>query len=154
MHYSLQSSVSSEKPTIDVILERLQVLPFADRVLVFGSTGKGKPNPVDVDACVDFGALTRKQYLEADPGGKQLDVLLQIAREFYGSFDPFLRFAGGDLLVRDDDARKWVRARNAAELISAIDEDGLTLPQVMATRKALVAMIVERESPSLALRVR
>lgn len=100
--------MSSETWLPDII-ERLAANPLADRLLFFGSATDPARVPNDLDVFVD-----------ADPRSDRagLQVLLQLARDFYGYLDPFFAY-NGLLYVRSDEATHWVRARHERAIATA-----------------------------------
>lgn len=107
-------------PTLLKIIQRLRTLPFAEQIRVFGSTARAGAAPNDLDIFVDL------RSTKADPD--QFRVLLSLARAHYGWIDPFLRTDSG-LLVRNDHATGWTRAKNASAIEEAMDRDGKPIPQ-------------------------
>ncbi|MEJ6002560.1 hypothetical protein [Paucibacter soli] len=139
---STSSSPATEShPVINGILESLAQLSLPGKLMVFGSVARAGSKPSDVDAVVDLRPLTRKQYLATDPDGAQLRPLLYLAENRYGWFDPFLRFANDDLLVRSDDARKWVKAQNAAAIMANMDRDCIPLSDAIELRRPPAAAV-------------
>ena len=130
---------NNESSPIDKVLEALSRLPCAGQVMVFGSVARGSAKPGDVDAVVDLRPLSRKEYLAQDPGGRELQPLLNIAHNLYGWFDPFLRFANDDLLVRSDDCCKWVRSESKAAMLASIDAEARPLLEALTLRQLSTA---------------
>lgn len=119
---------------INKLLKHLVTLEFASDIKVFGSVATGKAEPTDLDIFVDFSTMTRRQYLLSDPGGARLQPLLNLAWNYYGSFDPFLRFANDDLLVRSDDASKWIKSKNAGAICANMDAQKRSLQEIYNER--------------------
>jgi len=112
-------SSSDHRNRLAAALEDVRRLPYADRIVVFGSMGRGDPLPGDVDLIV-----------EVDGSVPPYD-LLAIARRHYGLIDPFVRMGPrGRLLVRDDDAVEWKRARNVRSIMLGMRTDGRPLADV------------------------
>jgi len=89
------------------------------RILVFGSAAAGKPVPGDIDAYVDFSdSKAQTQHPGYVPGA---DLLLGVARQFYGLFDPFVR-VGKILYTRNENCNGWVYAKKVREIRKAGEE--------------------------------
>ncbi|MFK4705665.1 hypothetical protein ABIC83_002504 [Roseateles asaccharophilus] len=122
-------------PRIIEILSALNKLELPGPITVFGSAAQEDAYPGDVDIIVDLRATTRRAYLANDPGGARLEPLLRIAANRPGWFDPFVRFAGDDLLARSPDSRRWVKAQNAQEILAGADTCGRKLSDVLSARR-------------------
>lgn len=113
---------------IDTILHELERCPGTDALRIFGSVARGDADPKDLDVVLSIperrGAFKAHEHALAN-------TLLRFARQHYGWLDPFLRLDDA-LLVRDDRATGWIRAKNAAALLRAMDQDGVRLADVMA----------------------
>lgn len=93
-----------------------RLAPMQGRIKVFGSSASGKDCPGDIDAYIDFSDSTDSyQHPSVIPGA---NLLLAVARQFYGTFDPFVR-VGKILYARSDDANGWVTARQVREIRKA-----------------------------------
>jgi hypothetical protein len=115
---SKAAAESPLSPAIRTVIEELNALPFADRVRVFGSAAKPGATPKDLDVFIDLRG--------SGDNPEQFDALLRVARFNYGWLDPFLCTDDG-LLVRNDRATGWVRAKNATALVKAMERDGVPL---------------------------
>lgn len=98
---------------LSLVASELLDLPYADKIMVFGSYASDKEEPADIDVFLDL-----RGHGQIDPG--TYNGLLRIAVRHYGWLDPFLRTDAG-LLVRSDEARHWVRASNAAAIGKNMD---------------------------------
>lgn len=86
------------------------------RVLVFGSADAGKAVPGDVDAYFDFS--DSKDSLQHPSVIKGASLLLGVAAQFYGCFDPFVR-VGSILYARNENCNGWVYAKQVRALRKA-----------------------------------
>jgi predicted nucleotidyltransferase len=110
---------------LNEVLQQLRRLPYADRILVFGSVAAGKARPFDIDIAL----IEPRTRFER---GEQLDsygALLRLARRYYGDLDPFLAFPNL-LICRNAEATAWVRATHARGLRRAIQTEGRPLAQI------------------------
>ena len=94
--------------------ERLEGM--SGRILVFGSAEAGKAVPGDVDAYFDFSDC-KSDFLHPDsvPGTR---LLLGVAAQFYGCFDPFVR-VGKILYARNDSCSGWAYAKQVRAIRAA-----------------------------------
>jgi predicted nucleotidyltransferase len=101
-----------ERPTWQTVIQELKALPYADKIIVFGSVAKGTTNEhSDVDC-----------FITVPPKG-----IMDIAKRYYGALDPFCMSKEGKLAVRNDYATGWIHAKKARELLRAIKRDGVPL---------------------------
>lgn len=107
------------------VIQALQALPFSDKLWVFGSRARGDYHEhSDVDAYYDARPLTWAEWCDS-PESK---ALLDIARQHYGGFDPFVLIASSkpglsQLLVRNDRATGWTGSCNSKEMLAQIKKD-------------------------------
>lgn len=119
----LDGEIADHARRLSSVLEALRALPFADRIVVFGSVSSGAFLPGDLDVSVDLAS------------GKAGDVagiagsLLSLASRHYGYLDTFLVDARGGLHVRNENANGWERARNAKGIKAGI-KAGVRLPDL------------------------
>lgn len=118
-HTAFEKRPKFASPRLSQVVGELLDLPYADRIMVFGSYAGEKDDPVDIDVFVDLRGIGR-----ARPESYQ--ELLHIGARHYGWLDPFLRTDEG-LLVRSDTCGSWVKAKNARELCAAMDAGGVCL---------------------------
>ncbi len=86
------------------------------RILVFGSAEAGKAVPGDVDAYFDFS--DSKDSLQHPDAVQGTRLLLGVAAQFYGKFDPFVR-VGKILYARNENCNGWVYAKQVRALRKA-----------------------------------
>lgn len=137
--------MTSSAHPIDAILSRLEKSDLADRITVFGSVARGTTSPGDLDIVVDLRPLTSDEARRQDPRLSRFATLLGLAWRHYGSFDPFLRF-GDTLIVRDDDARGWIRAKHARAILKNVDREGIPLAQAIELRKTIMTVANVQQS--------
>lgn len=117
-------------------------LPYADKIIVFGSMAAGSSLPGDIDVFVDLSdtdLTDERQY-------QQFSGLIKLARLNYGYVDPFLRFKN-TLIVRNDTATGWTRASNARAMCQNMDEQAKPLSEVIAHYNQLVPEVDDAPSP-------
>ena len=110
---------------VERVLSALRTDPAFDdlrnHARIFGSVAAGKERPGDVDLMVDYS--DRPGEPAKVPGASRL---LALAREHYGSFDPYIKTADG-LFVRNDEATGWTKAKNAQEIWDESQKNGKPL---------------------------
>lgn len=106
----------------------IRKLPGAEYLRVFGSAGRGAESPADLDIVID---QTLAKPEDSRIMSDLADSLLWLARQNYGSLDPFVLTAD-KLLVRNDHATGYMSAMNAAGLIRAINTDGVSLDEAIS----------------------
>ena len=109
---------------LTIVLQALKKSPLAARVKVFGSYAKQMPDPKDIDVVVEFSVLP------TDSERAELNRLLSLARHHYGVLDIFVLQPHSPLLVRNDLATGWQRAKNATQIKLAIKNDGILLDDI------------------------
>lgn len=114
---------------IIAIAESLMRLPYSRRMMVFGSMAAHKENPGDIDIFLDCRGTAGSAADKRDQLSGYAE-LIRISRKHYGSVDPFLIF-DDCLLVRNDLATGWVRARNAKSLLKQMEKHGKQLASVV-----------------------
>lgn len=122
---------------LTAIAESMMALPYSNRIMVFGSMAAHAKNPGDIDVFLDCRGTA---YSTADKSGQLAGYaeLIRISRKHYGSVDPFLVF-DDCLLVRNDLATGWARARNAKSLLKQMDQHGKQLASVVDHYRAATA---------------
>lgn len=128
---------ASRAAHLTVIAESLMTLPYSKRIMVFGSMAAHTDNPGDIDVFLDCRGTA---YSTADKSGQLAGYaeLIRISRKHYGSVDPFIVF-DDCLLVRNDFATGWARARNAKSLLKQMDQHGQQLASVVDHYRAVTA---------------
>jgi len=109
--------------TLAAVLGDLRASTLADRLMVFGSMARGRFLPGDIDVAID---------LRSGPQVDDYDLnrLLHIARKHYGWLDVFVIEQDGNLLVRNERATAWTKAKGARALKDAIQSEGRPLSEV------------------------
>lgn len=114
---------------INSILLYLNKLEYSNNIKIFGSIAAGSKTPGDVDMFIDFSDF------EYNDIKNKILPLLKLAKQYYGYFDPFVLIKQQNgiiddykkiLIGRNDDATKWIRMKNAKELVSA-GKNGISL---------------------------
>lgn len=115
--------------TITQILASVAALPSAEKIVIFGSVATNGENPGDLDLCLmvedceDWnGALATY--------APTIQALRKLAYKNYGYLDPFVK-TSSMLVVRNDAATGWQRAKNSRGLIAAIRKDGVPIRELM-----------------------
>jgi predicted nucleotidyltransferase len=116
--------MSSVMSSVAHIAQHLAALPFAQRILVFGSAARAGAQPKDLDLFIDLRGQPQANLSE-------YARLLLLSRIYYGMLDPYLVTDKG-LLVRDSHAQRWVKARSGRELLASMKRDGRPLADVVA----------------------
>lgn len=98
-----------------------------DRMTVFGSAAQGKARPKDIDLMVNYHDFRGSAYVPDQIQGANL--LLALARKYYGLFDPFIR-VGPYLYTRNDAATGWITARNVRGIEKGVKTDGKPIADV------------------------
>jgi hypothetical protein len=119
--------------TIEHLLGKLSQHPWAERIQVFGSVGRGDASPRDLDIVVNF----RDRSIGAMQWDQPLHELIRLAKKHYGWLDPFLNYRDA-LVVRNDNATSWIRSNNVRAMRANMKRDGVPLAQVVA-RHGIVA---------------
>jgi len=119
----LDLEVERNAENLAMALASLRGSSLASRLVVFGSVARGRFLPGDVDVAIDL-----RDGGPADE--RELADLLRIARKHYGWLDPFVIDTDGTLLVRNERATSWTKARNARALKAAIRSEGRPLSEV------------------------
>jgi hypothetical protein len=110
---------------LNEVLRQLRNLPYANRLIVFGSVAAGKVTPFDVDVAVLDRETPFRCWAQPTPYG----ALLRLARRYYGDLDPFLGFA--DVLIcRNAQATAWQAAIHARALLRSIPTNGRPLAEI------------------------
>jgi hypothetical protein len=150
------TELEHKQHAFSAIFNALENYAYRDNTVVFGSLARqfkdfkanGEPvshNPYlagDIDICVNI-----QQISERSPErGLAMQPLLRISRTYYGYFDPFFLIktvsscnAFGkmrtvdDLLVRNEYATAIVWAKGKREMLKAIKENGVPLPDFLDT---------------------
>lgn len=121
---------------IDEIMNLLKTDPqfrqFLRRTRVFGSIGRGDPNPKDVDIMVDF-RDSKEMHPKRIPG---INAFLRLAQKYYGWVDPFVK-VGRTLYTRNETATDWTYARNAADIWKNSQHEGQRLDTLRGSRPIL-----------------
>lgn len=91
---------------------------------VFGSYAKQVATPKDIDVVVEFSASSTNDEQA------ELSRLLSLSRQYYGALDLFVKQPGFPLLVRNDLATGWQKAKNAKALNVAMETDGICLNDI------------------------
>ncbi len=113
--------MAESNDTIKSILNKLSSLPFADKIIVFGSVARG-----DSTATSDLDVVVEAEIPYSPSELKKYRELINIGHSNYGSFDPFVMFT--DLLaVRNDECTGWSKAKNANNILRNIKKDGRRL---------------------------
>jgi hypothetical protein len=105
------------QPNLIKIASLLRENTLCDHIFVFGSAvvRPDEANDLDVGLILAPGEI-KTETVRAFTG-----ALIHIARQFYGSFDPFVLLEKtGKLWVRNDEATGWVMAKNAKKLAADI----------------------------------
>jgi predicted nucleotidyltransferase len=104
------------------VLQALAALPYADRLIVFGSIAKGTTHEFsDVDVFLDC----------TEKGIKESGLLLKLCKQFYGQLDVFIDTVHSGLLVRDEEATSWTMAERSTSLRRAAKKDGKPLKEIL-----------------------
>jgi hypothetical protein len=112
----VMESQDEREPEWKTIIRKLQALPYADSITVFGSVARGEARLAsDVDIFCDS---------EDAPSG-----IMRIASQHYGALDPFY-VETGVLMVRNDYATGWTRAKNARDILANIRKEGVPLNSI------------------------
>ncbi len=93
-----------------------RIAHMRERTLVFGSAEAGKAVPGDIDAYFDFS--DSKESLQHPDSIPATRLLLGVAAQFYGCFDPFVR-VGKILYARNENCNGWVYAKQVKALRKA-----------------------------------
>jgi predicted nucleotidyltransferase len=99
--------MSAQNQKLLAIARAMSRLPYAERIMVFGSMAEGSETPGDIDVFVDLSETPYTDSLQC----REFFDLIRLANKHYGYVDPFIRFAD-DLVVRNDAATGWVTAKN------------------------------------------
>lgn len=131
--------MASSPAHIVEVLRVLQGSHLAPSIRVFGSAALGSMLANDVDIALDLRNLTSPvtcmgarydaMNLRAEIS-RQYHSLLSLAARHYARLDPFLITDHG-LFVRNSRATNWVKARNAAQLLQAINTTSVPLSSVL-----------------------
>lgn len=70
-------------------LDSEQFAPLRDRMLIFGSMGRGSATPRDIDLMIDLRDISPDRFSEQHPLGDLAYRILSLARRHYGYLDPF-----------------------------------------------------------------
>lgn len=108
------------------IAKAMSRLPYADKIMVFGSMAEGSTAPGDIDVFVD---LPDTPYTDSEQCREFFD-LIRLANRNYGYVDPFIRF-GDDLVVRNDAATGWMTAKNKREIRKNMTAQAKPLSEVI-----------------------
>lgn len=103
--------MSNSNQKLLAIAKAMSRLPYADKIMVFGSMAAGAEQPGDIDVFVD---LPDTPFTDSEQCREFFD-LIGLANRNYGYVDPFIRFAD-DLVVRNDAATGWTTAKNKREI--------------------------------------
>lgn len=101
-------------------------LPYATKIRVFGSMAEGKDTPGDIDVFVDMSEI---RYTNSDQCREFFD-LIRLANRNYGYVDPFIQFSDS-LVVRNDQATGWMRARNKVAMKKSMNAQARPLDEVI-----------------------
>jgi len=122
------------------IAKSMSRLPYADKIMVFGSMANGADRPGDIDVFVD---LSDTPFTNSDQCREFFD-LIRFANRNYGYVDPFIRFSD-DLVVRNDAATGWMTAKNKREIKKNMEAQAKPLGEVI---RHYTRLLESEESPS------
>lgn len=94
-------------------------------ITVFGSLARSAERPGDLDLLIDL------RHEDDWRAARAARLALRLARENYGKVDPFLRTRDG-LIVRNDEATGWQRAKNARAILGNATREGVPISEVVA----------------------
>jgi predicted nucleotidyltransferase len=105
-------------PKLQKVFNELKDMPL----IVFGSAStKGLNQANDLDVVLDLDTTpTAKVYLKP---------LMQLAKQYYGWIDNFA-IKDGILWVRDDEANRYIKAKNSQKILSDIKKYGKPIGDV------------------------
>jgi len=119
----LDAEIERVAANLSAVLDALRGSPLAPRLVVFGSVARGRFLPGDIDVSIDL-------RVGSPTDERELTNLLRISRKHYGWLDPFVIEPDGTLLVRNETATSWTKAKGARALKSAIRSEGRPLSEV------------------------
>lgn len=131
--------MASSPAHIVEVLRALRDSHLAPSIRVFGSAALGSTLANDVDIALDLRGLTPQvagMGARYDAMNMRAEIsrlyhsLLSLAARHYGRLDPFLITDHG-LFARNLQATNWVKARNAAQLVQAINTTSVPLASVL-----------------------
>lgn len=118
------------QPSLRSLILQIATLPSADRIVVFGSAAAGKENPRDLDVC-----LLADDYPDwksaVSAHRETIQRLRELAFQNYGALDPFV-LTSSVLVVRNDEATGWQRAKNSPGIARAIKEKSIPVKELIA----------------------
>lgn len=118
--------MSNSNQKLLTIAKAISKLPYADKIMVFGSMAEGSAQPGDIDVFVD---LADTPFTNSEQCREFFD-LIKLANRNYGYVDPFIRFKD-DLVVRNDQATGWTTAKNKREIKKNMTAQGKPLSEVI-----------------------
>jgi hypothetical protein len=122
-------------------LDSEQFAPLRDRMLIFGSMGRGVARPGDIDLMIDLRDIPPSRFDAKHPLGNLAYRILNLSRHYYGYLDPFCMTAYNKatygtgqtvLFCRNDHATGFIPAVRKSILWKDSQRDGRRVADVRA----------------------